>query len=99
MLTLFHCACKLYMLKIWEDLFPGSECCVVMQISMRMQIIVDIWVLVSMMDFMPDKGENETGIFFATFMGKRCDVVALRSCWRDVTHQYKQVQNGGTETM
>ena len=27
------------------------------------------------------------------------DVVALRSCQRDVTHQYKQIQNGGTETM
>ena len=26
-------------------------------------------------------------------------VVALRSCQRDVTHQYKQIQNGGTETM
>ena len=27
------------------------------------------WVLVSMMDFMPGKGEHETGIF-ATFTGK-----------------------------
>ena len=30
---------------------PGSECCVVMQISMRMQIIVGLWGLVSMKDF------------------------------------------------
>ena len=28
-----------------------------------MHIIVGIWVLVSMMDFMPGKGEHETGIF------------------------------------
>ena len=34
-----------------------------MQISMRIQIIVGIWVRVSMMDFMPHKGEHETGIF------------------------------------
>ena len=34
-----------------------------MQISMRMQIIVGIWVIVSMMDFMPGKGEHATGIF------------------------------------
>ena len=34
-----------------------------MQISMRMQTIPGIWVLVSMMDFMPGKGEHETGIF------------------------------------
>ena len=40
-----------------------------MQISMRIQIIVGIWVLVSMMDFMPGKGEHETGIF-QTFTGK-----------------------------
>ena len=33
------------------------------------------------------------------FREKQCDVVALRSCQRDVIHQYKQVQNGGTETM
>ena len=66
---------------------------------MRIQIIVDIWVLVSMMDFMLDKGQHETGIFSATFMEKGCDVVALRSCWPDVTYQYKQVQNGDTETM
>ena len=44
-------------------MFPGSECCVVMQISMRIQIIFGILVLVSMMDFMPGKGEHETGIF------------------------------------
>ena len=50
-------------------MFPGSECWVVLQISIRMQIIVGIWVLVSMMDFMPGKGEHETGIF-ATFTGK-----------------------------
>ena len=40
-----------------------------MQISMRIQIIVGIWVLVSMMDFVPGKGEHETGIF-VTFTGK-----------------------------
>ena len=40
-----------------------------MQIRMRIQIVVGIWVLVSMMDFMPGKGEHETG-FFATFTGK-----------------------------
>ena len=40
-----------------------------MQISMRIQIIVGIWVLVSMMDFMPGKGEHDTGIF-DTFTGK-----------------------------
>ena len=40
-----------------------------MQISMRIQIIVGIWVLVRMMDFMPGKGEHETDIF-ATFTGK-----------------------------
>ena len=40
-----------------------------MQISMRIQIIVGIWVLVSMMDFMPGKGEHETGIF-CHFYGK-----------------------------
>ena len=62
---LFHCACKLYMLKRWGGLFPGSECCVVMQISMRIQI----WVLVSMIDFMPGKGEHETCIF-CHFYGK-----------------------------
>ena len=47
----------------------GLRVCVVMQISMRIQIIVGIWVLVSMMDFMPGKGEYVTGIF-ATFTGK-----------------------------
>ena len=41
----------------------GLRVCVVMQISVRIQMIVDIWVLVSMMDFMPGKGEHETGIF------------------------------------
>ena len=46
-------------------LFPCSECCVVMQISMRIQI----WVLVSMMDFMPGKGEHEICIF-CHFYGK-----------------------------
>ena len=63
---------------------------------------IRIWVLVSVMDFMPGKGEHETCIFcyFLPFLReKRCDVVALRSCQRDVTHQYKQIQNGGTETM
>ena len=34
-----------------------------MQISMKIQKIVGIWVLVSMMDFMPGKGEHLTGIF------------------------------------
>ena len=56
------------------------------------------WVLVSMMDFMPGKGEHETGIL-PLLREKRCEVVALRSYQRDVTHQYKQIQNGGTETM
>ena len=32
-----------------------------MQKSMRIQIIVGIWVLVSMMDLMSGKGEHETG--------------------------------------
>ena len=77
----------------------GLRLCVVMQISMRIQIIVGIWVLVSMMDFMPGKGEHETGIFCHFYRKKRCDDVALCSCRRDVTHQYKQIQNGGTETM
>ena len=52
-----------------RGLVSGLRVCVVMQISMRIQIIVGIWVLVSMMDFMPDKGEHETDIF-ATFLGK-----------------------------
>ena len=47
----------------------GLQVCVVMQISMRIQIIVGIWVLVSMMDFMPGKGEHETCIF-CHFYGK-----------------------------
>ena len=41
-------------------------------------------------------------VFFATFTGKavrRRGEAALRSCQRDVTHQYKQIRNGGTETM
>ena len=38
-------------------------------------------------------------VFLSLFREKRCDVVALRSCQRDVTDQYKQAQNGGTETM
>ena len=37
--------------------------------------------------------------FLPLLREKMCDVVALRSCQRDVTHQYKQIQNGGTETM
>ena len=51
-----------------------------MQISMKIQIIVGIWVLVSMMDFMPGKGEHKTGIF-ATFTGKavRCRGVTFMS--------------------
>ena len=76
----------------------GLRVGVVMQISMRIQINVGIWVLVSMMHFMPGKGEHETG-FLPLLREKRCDIVALRSCQRDVTHQYKQIQNGGTETM
>ena len=55
-----------------------------MQICMRIQIIVGIWVLVSMMDFMPGKGEHETGIF-ATFTGK-----AVRR--RGVTYKFKMVE-------
>ena len=54
------------MLKRSGDLFLGSECCVVMQIGMRMQIVVCI----SMIDFMPGNGEHETGMF-ATFQGRR----------------------------
>ena len=42
---------------------------------------------------------HETGIFLPLLREKRCDVVALRSCQRDVTHHYKQIQNGGSETM
>ena len=53
------------MLKISGDLFLGSECCVVMQKGMRMQIVVCI----SMIDFMPGNGEHKMGIF-ATFTGK-----------------------------
>ena len=53
------------MLKRSGDLFLGSECCVVMQIGMRMQIVVCI----SMIDFMPGNGEHEMGMF-ATFKGK-----------------------------
>ena len=53
------------MLKISGDLFLGSECCIVMQIGMRMEIVVCI----SMTDFMPGNGEHKTGIF-ATFTGK-----------------------------
>ena len=53
-----------------RGLVSGLRVCVVMQISMRIQIIVGIWVLVSMMDFMPGKGKYETGIFFATFTRK-----------------------------
>ena len=47
------------------DLFLGSECFVVMQIGMRMQIVVCI----SIIDFMPGNGGHETGMF-ATFTGK-----------------------------
>ena len=47
----------------------GLRVCVGMQISMRIQIIVGICVLVSMMDFMPGKGKHETGIF-CHFYGK-----------------------------
>ena len=52
-----------------REFVSGLRVCVVMQISMRIQIIVGIWVLVSMMDFMPGKGEHETGIF-CHFYGK-----------------------------
>ena len=37
--------------------------------------------------------------FLPLLREKRCDFVALSSCQRDVTHQNKQIQNGGTETM
>ena len=37
--------------------------------------------------------------FLPLLREKRCDVVALHSCQCDVTHQYKQIQNGGLETM
>ena len=47
----------------------GLRVCVVMQMSMRIQIIFGIWVLIRMMDFMPDKGEHETGNF-CHFYGK-----------------------------
>ena len=50
-----------------EGFVSGLGVRVVMQISI--QIIVGIWVLVSMMDFMPGKGEHETGIF-ATCTGQ-----------------------------
>ena len=53
------------MLKRSGDLFLGSECCVVMQIGTRMQIVVCI----SMIDFMPGNGEHETGVF-CHFYGK-----------------------------
>ena len=53
------------MLKRSGDFIQGSECCVVMQIGMRMQIVVRV----SMIDFMPGNGEHETGMF-ATFTGK-----------------------------
>ena len=65
----------LYMLKRSGDLFLGSECCVVMQIGMKMQIVVCI----IMIDFMPGNGEHETGMF-ATFTGKvvrRCSVTFM----------------------
>ena len=58
------------MLKRSGDLFLGSECCVVLQIGIRMQIVVCI----SMIDFMPGNGEHETGMF-AIFTVK---VVRLR---------------------
>ena len=41
-----------------------------MQISMRIQIIVGIWVRVSMMDFMPQVRVSMKQVFFATFTGK-----------------------------
>ena len=50
------------MLKRSGDLFLGSECCVVMQIGMRMQKVVCI----SMIDFMPGNGER----YFCHFNGK-----------------------------
>ena len=53
------------MLKTSGDLFLCSECSVVMQKVMRMQIVVCI----SMIDFMPGNGEHETGVF-ATLTGK-----------------------------
>ena len=38
-------------------------------------------------------------VFFATFTGKAVHRGGLGACQRDVTHQYKQIQNGGTETI
>ena len=46
--------------------------------------------------FMHGKGGQ---VFLPLLREKRCDVVALRSCQRDVTYQQNHVQNGGTETM
>ena len=51
-----------------------------------MQIIVGISIFVSMMDFMPGKGEHEKGILPLSWE-KRHDIDALRSCRRDVAHQ------------
>ena len=62
------------MLKRSGDLFLGSECCVVMQIGMRMQIVVCI----SMIDFMPGNGEHERRCL-PLLQEMWCDVVALRS--------------------
>ena len=62
------------MLKKSGDLFLGSECCVVMQIGMRMQIAVCI----SMINFMPGMVRMKR-VFLPLLREKWCDVVALRS--------------------
>ena len=75
----------IYALKM-RGFVSGLRVCDVMQISMKIQIIVGIWVLVSMrdfmMDFMPGKGEHETGIF-CHFYGKS-DVRSWRYIHVDV---------------
>ena len=40
-----------------------------MKISIRMPIIVDIWVFVSMISFMLGQVEHETRNFFASYAG------------------------------
>ena len=47
---------------------------------MRMQIIVGILVLVSMIDFMPGKGELETGIFCHFYEESRRGVTFMTTC-------------------
>ena len=62
------------MLKRSGDLILGSECCVVMQIGMRMQIVVCI----SLIDFMLVMVSMKR-VFLPLLREKWCDVVALRS--------------------